>query len=33
MTVGASLTLYANPACPWAQRGWLALEETKAPFT
>lgn len=32
MVPRASITLYANPACPWAQRGWLALEETKVPF-
>ena len=26
------LRLYANPACPWAQRAYIALTETGVPF-
>ena len=31
MTTAAAMQFWAAPVCPYAQRGWIALKETKAP--
>jgi glutathione S-transferase len=31
-TMSAAVELVTNPICPFAQRAWLALEETAAPY-